>query len=88
MPQHSVLIIGCGSLVTAALTIFKFPNFAFAILITGATVLGWIFIQIAMLRVLDPLQFVIGGIGIALLFLGYVQRRDNGSSRWIDRRER
>jgi hypothetical protein len=57
------------------------PESGLYVLAQGTVLCGWILIQILMLQTVYFLHYTLGGIGLALVFLGYVLRRkQKGSS--------
>lgn len=64
------VVNGVLNLVAAVFTIFQWKNFPFLIVLQGVLLLGWIVIQVIMLRELNLLHVLLGGIGILLFTLG------------------
>jgi hypothetical protein len=65
---------GVYSLVTMAWTAFQWRHYSWLILIQGVLLTGWILVQMILLREISYLQFIYGGIGLALLWIGYSLR--------------
>lgn len=61
---------GVLSLVTLAWTLLEWKHYAWLIMLQGAMLVGWIIIQMLMIREIYYLQFIFGGIGIILLWIG------------------
>jgi len=63
---------GLFSLITMLWTAFQWKHHAWLIILQGALLTGWIIIQMIMLRQFSYFQPIFGGIGIALLVIGFV----------------
>jgi hypothetical protein len=59
-------------------TIFQWKYYIWLILFQGALLTGWIIIQVIMLREISYLHYIYGGIGIALLWIGWILKRKTG----------
>ena len=53
-------------------TIFQWKHYTWLILIQGALLTGWIIIQVIMLREISYLHYIYGGIGLILLWIGWM----------------
>jgi len=69
------VVNGLFSLITLVWTAFQWKHYAWLIILQGALLTGWIIIQIMMLREYSYFQFIFGGIGFALLGIGYKLRK-------------
>lgn len=56
-------------------TIFNHRDYVKLIIAQGAILTGWIIIQILLIKTIFYLQYVLGGIGIALIILGLLQQK-------------
>ena len=67
-----VLLIANGalSLLTAAFVLLKTPHFKHYIVAQGVILLGWLFIQILLIKILFFLHYVMGTVGILLVMSG------------------
>jgi hypothetical protein len=63
--------IGLLSLITAIVTILKWKQYPWMIMIQGAVIFGWIVIQMAMLREVNYLHYIFMMIGVLLFFFGF-----------------
>lgn len=61
---------GIFNFVAATLTIFKWKNYPALIVWQGIILIGWIVIQVIMLREFNLLHFVLASIGILLFTFG------------------
>lgn len=71
---------GIFSMVAIVWTVFRWRHYEWLIMTQGILLGGWIIIQMILLRHFYYLQFVFGGIGFALLAIGYLlwkQRNKN-----------
>ena len=79
-PFHDFLIPGIVlftvngvlSLVTLAWTLMQWKHYGWLIMIQGAMLMGWIIIQMIMLREINLYHFIFGIIGILLLWIGWI----------------
>ncbi|MDP1802945.1 MAG: hypothetical protein Q8L81_16405 [Bacteroidota bacterium] len=62
---------GILNIVAAIFAIFKWKNWPKMIYIQGLLLTSWIIIQIIMLQDLNFLHYILAGIGILLMFLGW-----------------
>jgi hypothetical protein len=62
---------GIFSLVAMVWTIFRWRNYCWLIITQGVLLGGWIVVQMILLRHFYYLQFVFGGIGLVLFWIGY-----------------
>lgn len=69
------VVNGIFSSVIAFLAICRWKYFASLISFQGCVFLGWIVIQLMMVTSFHPLHAIIGTIGIALIFLGWVLQK-------------
>lgn len=69
-----VLFIANGifSFIALAAMLLKVNNYAWFIMAEGAILTGWIVIQMLMIQTVYFLHIVMGGVGLALLLVGYV----------------
>lgn len=67
-----VLILANGilSLLTAAFVLLKTPHFKCYILAQGCILLGWLFIQVLLIKMLFFLHYVMGAVGLLLVICG------------------
>jgi hypothetical protein len=74
------LVVGALAIVTAVLTVLKSSYTARLTVLQGAILVGWIGIQSVLLRMIDPIQVMAGGIGFTLFCLGLIEAyEDKGS---------
>ncbi|HET6225827.1 MAG TPA: hypothetical protein VFF27_06080 [Bacteroidia bacterium] len=64
------LVNGVFALITALLTIFKHQNYSILVSWQGVFLIGWIVIQIILIREFNMLHLIIGSIGILLFMFG------------------
>ena len=62
---------GVLSMVTLVWTLMQWKHYGWLIMLQGAMLVGWIIIQMLMIREIYYLQFIFGGIGIILLWIGW-----------------
>ncbi len=62
---------GVLSLVTLVWTLMQWKQYGWLIMIQGAMLVGWIIIQMIMLREINLYHFIFGSIGIILLWIGW-----------------
>ncbi len=72
---------GLCSFVVIAAMIVKYKNTSLLIIGQGAILTGWIAIQIAMVRMIYYLHFILGGAGLLLILLGFALWRMNKKAR-------
>lgn len=65
------IVNGVISLLVAGLAIFKQKNYATFILLQGGILVGWIGLQLMMVTSFHSLHFIIGLVGLTLIFLGW-----------------
>jgi len=70
---------GIFCLVAMFMTIFQAKHYIWMILAQGALLTGWIIIQMIMLHYIYYLHFVLGGIGLALICIGWILKRSPGA---------
>jgi hypothetical protein len=63
---------GLFSFIALAAMLLKVKNYAWLVMAEGAILTGWIVIQILMIQTVYFLHIVMGGVGLALLLVGYV----------------
>jgi hypothetical protein len=63
---------GLFSFIALAAMLLKVKNYAWLVMAEGAILTGWIVIQMLMIQTVYFLHIVMGGVGLALLFVGYV----------------
>ena len=68
-------INGLFGLLTLLWTVFERKKYAWLIIIQGILLIGWIIVQMIMLREIYYLQFIFGGIGLVLLLIGITLNR-------------
>jgi hypothetical protein len=66
------VVIGLATSIIAVLATLKTLHYPFLILIQGCIIVGWIAIQLMMVTAFHPLHLIIGLIGIALIFSGWL----------------
>ena len=66
---------GLFGALTLLWTVFEWKKYAWLIIIQGILLIGWIIVQIILLREFYYLQFIFGSIGLVLLFIGSVLKR-------------
>lgn len=73
-----VLFTGHGlyGLLTLVWTVFEWKKYAWLIIFQGILLIGWIMVQMIMLREIYYLQFIFGGIGLVLLLIGIALKRN------------
>jgi hypothetical protein len=76
-----LIIIGVGSLLVCALTLVKARGYAVWTLFMGFTLSIWIAVQMLMLRDVHALQLLYAFIGILLIVLGILERRNQFEGR-------
>lgn len=69
------IVNGIFSIVSMLWAAFQWRHYVWLMIIQGALLTGWIVIQMIMLREVSYLQFIYGGIGLALLWIGYSQKQ-------------
>jgi len=55
---------------------FKHPYSSWLIMAQGAILSGWIIIQILLIQTVYYLHFVLGGVGLCLILLGFLLKRN------------
>ena len=81
IPGLILLVVnGIGSLVAAALSIYRIKGYPIFITIIGFGLTIWIIVQVLMIRKTDTLQLIYGSIGLALIALGGMEWRRRGES--------
>jgi hypothetical protein len=68
---------GFLSLSITALTLARVSHYSLAIMAQGTLLLGWIIIQVLLLRFTFVLHFVMGAAGLLLIAIGYYLFRYN-----------
>ena len=68
---------GVLSMLTAILAIKQWRYYPQLIVVQGCILLGWIMIQVAMVKDFNLLHFVCAAIGIVLLMSGRILTKDN-----------
>ena len=68
---------GVLSLVTLVWTLMQWKQYGWLIMIQGAMLVGWIIIQMIMLREINLYHFIFGSIGIILLWIGWTLKVKN-----------
>ena len=66
---------GLFGLLTLVWTIFEWKKYTWLIILQGILLIGWIIVQIIMLREFYYLQYIFGSIGLILLLIGIVLKR-------------
>ena len=66
---------GIFSLVVVASVIRNSRYSARLVVAQGVILTGWIIVQVLMIQIIYYLQFVLGGVGITLIFLGTLLKR-------------
>ena len=66
---------GVFGFIVLYLMFFRYKNYTLAIIAQGIILLGWIIVQMLMLRTVNTLQLVMGLTGVLLLCLGYLMYR-------------
>lgn len=67
---------GLFGLFTLVWTVFKWKNYAWLIIVQGVLLIGWIIVQMILLREIYYLQFIFGSIGLILLLIGIFLKKD------------
>ena len=62
---------GVLSMVTLLWTLMQWKHYGWLIMLQGAMLVGWIIIQMIMLREINLYHFIFGSIGIILLWIGW-----------------
>lgn len=68
---------GVLSLVTLVWTLMQWKQYGWLIMIQGAMLVGWIIIQMIMLREINLYHFIFGSIGLLLLWIGWTLKVKN-----------
>lgn len=68
---------GLGSFIAFSFVLIRHRNDAWLVMAQGAILTGWIIIQILLIQTVYFLHFIMGGVGIALILLGWVQYKIN-----------
>lgn len=63
---------GLFSFIALAAMLLKVNNYAWLVMAEGAILTGWIVIQILMIQTVYFLHIVMGGVGLALILVGYL----------------
>lgn len=71
---------GIFCLVAMFMTIFQMKHYIWMILVQGALLTGWIIIQMIMLRYIYYLHYVLGGIGLSLICIAWILKRNQGTA--------
>jgi hypothetical protein len=66
---------GICSLFVLLWTFFQRRHYSWLLMAQGILSLGWIIVQMILLRQIYYLQFIFGGIGLILLVIGYVLKK-------------
>lgn len=69
------IVNGVFSLLVMLWTALRWRHYVWLILIQGTLLTGWIIVQVIMLRQFNYLHLIYGGIGLALLAIGYQLRK-------------
>ncbi len=67
---------GLFGLLTLLWTAFEWKKYTWLIILQGILLIGWIIVQMILLREIYYLQFIFGGIGLALLLIGITLKRN------------
>lgn len=67
---------GLFGLFTLVWTALKWKKYAWLIIFQGVLLIGWIIVQMILLREIYYLQFIFGGIGVVLLLIGITLNKD------------
>lgn len=68
---------GCFNIIVALLAIFRSKYHAFLISFQGLVLVGWIIVQVCMLRVINGLHLTLFTMGIILFLAGMFLHREN-----------
>jgi hypothetical protein len=68
---------GLGSMLALLTIIFKVKKSYLFVVAEGAILTGWIVIQVTLIRSIGTLHYVFGGVGLLLMLMGYLLRRDD-----------
>ena len=70
------IVNGLFGLLTLVWTAFEWKKYAWLIILQGILLIGWIIVQMILLREIYYLQFIFGGIGLVLLLIGITLNRN------------
>ena len=68
---------GVFSLVTMLWTMLQWKHYTWMIIFQGALLIGWIIVQMILIRDINYLHGIFGSIGIILLWIGWTLKREN-----------
>jgi len=63
---------GCFSVVVLTAIWLKHPHSSWLVIAQGAILSGWIIIQILLIQTVYYLHFILGGVGLSLILIGYL----------------
>lgn len=70
------VVLGLGSLISCIVVITKAKGYPFLTIFMGFALAIWISIQILMLREVDAAHYIFGAMGILLIILGILLRKE------------
>ncbi len=76
IPGITLFVVnGLMNIIVAILTLINYSNFPILIIIQGLLLSGWIVIQVIFVRDFNALHFIMLTIGVVLLILGIILRK-------------
>jgi len=70
-----LVILGGGSLAASFVAIKKLRGYPTVVAIIGVALTIWIVVEVLMIQSVHYLHIIFGGIGVALIILGEIQRK-------------
>lgn len=80
------LFNGLLSIFTFITVLAKWKYSALMLMVQGVILSGWIFIQVIMIQQLIGLHYLMGGIGLSLIILGWIMYRIDSQQNIIPRK--
>jgi len=68
---------GLYGIFVSALVLFNASHNALFVIVQGAILSGWIIIQLLLIKTFSSFHIILGGMGLTLIILGYIQAKDN-----------
>lgn len=71
------IVNGLYGLFVVVAVFFNIKNSSFWVIIQGCMLTGWIIVQLILIQTFSPFHAILGGVGIVLILLGYIQMKNN-----------
>lgn len=71
---------GVFSILVFISLLLNYRNYVWLVIAQGSILTGWIIIQVILIQTVYFLHFILGGVGIALITLGWIQKQLNNKN--------